>query len=123
VRALRDRCAQHAVLDIASAKSPVREVKHRKRGVIVKHSVAATIGSNALQLEEQEDDVVTLRGEGLTIADIARVAEGGRVAVTDDEHVQRKVRASRDYIARAVENDLPIYGVTTCVGGMADQTV
>jgi phenylalanine ammonia-lyase len=89
----------------------------------VKHSIAATIGSNALQLEEQEDDVVTLRGEGLTIADIARVAEGGRVRVTDDEHVQRKVRASRDYIARAVENDLPIYGVTTCVGGMADQTV
>ena len=44
----------------------------------MKHSIAATIGSNALQLEEQEDDVVTLRGEGLTIADIARVAEGGR---------------------------------------------
>jgi phenylalanine ammonia-lyase len=90
----------------------------------VKHTLAATDGTSALALAERDDEVVTLRGEGLTIASIAQVASGGsRVQVTDDEDVLTRVRASRDFIARAVESNLPIYGVTTCVGGMADRTV
>jgi phenylalanine ammonia-lyase len=88
----------------------------------VKQTTTAIAGTSALSLDEQ-DDVFTLRGEGLTIGDIARIVGGGRVRITADEEVQRRVRASRDFIARAVEEQLPIYGVTTCVGGMADRTV
>jgi phenylalanine ammonia-lyase len=90
----------------------------------VKHTLAAIEGTSALALMAQDEEVVTLRGEGLTIAAIAQVSSGNaRVAVTTDPDVEQRVRASRDFIARAVEANLPIYGVTTCVGGMADRMV
>jgi phenylalanine ammonia-lyase len=90
---------------------------------MVIRTLVATDGTSALSLDEGTDEAILLRGEGLTIAAIARVADGAPVRVTEDEHVQRRVRASRDFIAHAVEANLPIYGVTTCVGGMADRTV
>lgn len=86
-------------------------------------TVTAIEDTSALTLDEQPAGTLIIRGEGLTIADVARVAAGARVRVTDEESVQRRVKASRDFIARAVEESLPIYGVTTCVGGMADRTV
>jgi phenylalanine ammonia-lyase len=88
----------------------------------VKQTTTAIAETSALSLEEQ-DEAFTLRGEGLTIGDIARIAAGGRVRITEDEDVQRRVLASRQFIDRAVEEQLPIYGVTTCVGGMADRTI
>jgi phenylalanine ammonia-lyase len=64
-----------------------------------------------------------VRGDGLSIADIARVAEGGRVVVADDEPTRRRLRQSYDFVERAVEGGTPIYGVTTLVGGMANQSI
>lgn len=90
--------------------------------LLVKQITTAVAGTGALSLEEHEEAFV-LRGEGLTIGAIARIADGAPVRITTDESVQRRVRASRDFIASAVEAQLPIYGVTTCVGGMADRTV
>jgi len=64
---------------------------------------------------------VTIRGEGLTIADVVRVARAGKpTRLTDDESVLRRVQASRQAMLDAVERGEPIYGVTTVFGGMAD---
>ena len=64
---------------------------------------------------------VTIRGEGLTIADVIRVARQGHPArLTDDETVLARVRRSRDALLETVERGEPIYGVTTVFGGMAD---
>ena len=66
---------------------------------------------------------LTIRGEGLTIQDIAGVAAGGRVRISRDEQVQRRIQEASDFITRAVENGTSIYGVTTCFGGMADKVI
>ena len=66
---------------------------------------------------------LTLTGTGLTIARIAEVAAGARVQLTDDPHARRAIEASSRFIAEAVEKNTPIYGVTTCFGGMADRVV
>ncbi len=64
---------------------------------------------------------VIVRGQGLTIDEVVRVARyGAKVRLTEEEDVNQRVRASRDYIRRAVEAGEPIYGVTTCFGGMAN---
>ena len=66
---------------------------------------------------------LTLTGTGLTIADVAEVATGAQVQLTDDPESRRAIEASRQFIADAVERNAPIYGVTTCFGGMADRVV
>jgi len=69
---------------------------------------------------EEADDVVTIGGKTLTIAEVIRVARhGAKVRLTDDEDVWRRVEASCDYISEAVKAGKPIYGVTTGFGGMA----
>src|SRR6185312_12197425 len=37
--------------------------------------------------------------------------------------LRRRIRASAEFIASAVEAGTPIYGVTTCFGGMADRAI
>jgi phenylalanine ammonia-lyase len=66
---------------------------------------------------------LTLTGTGLTIADVAEVAAGARIQLTDDPSARRAIEASSRFIAEAVEKNTPIYGVTTCFGGMADRVV
>ncbi len=66
---------------------------------------------------------IVITGADLTIGQIAAVARGEKVAVTDDPAVLGRVARSRDVIRRAVENGEQIYGVTTLFGGMADKYV
>jgi phenylalanine ammonia-lyase len=68
-------------------------------------------------------DQLTLTGTGLTITQVAAVAAGAKVQLTDDPIALRAIDASCRFIARAVQKNTPIYGVTTCFGGMADRVV
>lgn len=69
------------------------------------------------------DDVV-LRGEGLTINEVVRVARhNAPVQITDDSQVRERIHAAREYITTAAANGEPIYGVTTGFGGMADKVI
>ena len=67
--------------------------------------------------------MITIRGSGLTIRDIALVARGEPVELTRDSMVRERIEASRRIIAQAVESDKAIYGVTTLFGGMAHRAV
>jgi phenylalanine ammonia-lyase len=73
--------------------------------------------------DEVLDSMITISGSGLTISDIAQVAGGASVRITDDVATLDRIRASCDYIARAIANNQPIYGVTTLFGGMADRSI
>jgi phenylalanine ammonia-lyase len=66
---------------------------------------------------------VIISGAGLTIADIAAVAYGGKVALTTDPAVLDRIERSRAVIQNGVAKGEQIYGVTTLFGGMADQYV
>jgi phenylalanine ammonia-lyase len=67
--------------------------------------------------------MITIRGDGLTVADIAAVARGAAVRLTDEDAVLARVRASRRRIVDALASGQQIYGVTTLYGGMADMAV
>jgi phenylalanine ammonia-lyase len=73
--------------------------------------------------ETASGNSVTLNGTGLTIAEIADVAVGARIQLTDDPAALQAIEASSQFIADAVARNTPIYGVTTCFGGMADRVV
>ncbi len=66
---------------------------------------------------------IPISGRGLTVANIAQVAQGARVSLTGDEETLARIHESSRFIQRAVEADTPIYGVTTCFGGMADRVI
>jgi phenylalanine ammonia-lyase len=66
---------------------------------------------------------IVVRGADLTLADIAAVARGARVALSDDPAVLDRLHRSRDVIRRAVAEGQQVYGVTTLFGAMADQYV
>jgi phenylalanine ammonia-lyase len=66
---------------------------------------------------------ITISGAGLTIADIAAVANGAPVALSTDAAVLSRIKRSRAVIQNAVAKGEQIYGVTTLFGGMADQYV
>lgn len=67
--------------------------------------------------------MIVISGEGLSIADIAAVAQGAKVELSRDRAVLERVERSRAVIVRAMERGEQIYGVTTLFGGMADRTV
>jgi phenylalanine ammonia-lyase len=67
--------------------------------------------------------MIIISGDGLTIADIAAVAGGAKVALSADQAVVKRVNDSRRRIVEAVAAGQAIYGVTTLYGGMADQVV
>lgn len=70
------------------------------------------------------DSTLTLTGDGLRIADLVRVTRGKiPVAISQDPAVQSRVEASADFILQAVENDQPIYGVTSGFGAMAWKSI
>ncbi|MCI5076028.1 aromatic amino acid ammonia-lyase [Oricola sp.] len=66
---------------------------------------------------------VTISGADLAIGQIAAVARGAKVAITNDPAVLDRIEKSRAVIQRAVETGEQVYGVTTLFGGMADQYV
>ena len=66
------------------------------------------------------NEPLELKGRDLTINDVVRVARHGvTVRITEDPTVLQRVKASYDYIQRAVSENRSIYGVTTGFGGMA----
>ena len=67
--------------------------------------------------------MITISGDGLSIADIVAVSRGAPVRLSDDPVVNQRVEASQGRIETAVEAGEDIYGVTTLYGGMADQRV
>jgi len=66
---------------------------------------------------------LTVEGLGLTIEEIAEVASGAKIQLTDDPQTRRAVEESCRFINDAVARNTPIYGVTTCFGGMANRVV
>jgi phenylalanine ammonia-lyase len=66
---------------------------------------------------------IIISGQGLTISDIANVANGAQVALTTDAAVLDRIERSRAVIQAGVAKGEQIYGVTTLFGGMADQYV
>lgn len=67
---------------------------------------------------------ITIRGEGLSLDEIMRVARRRhRVSMPADAAVLQRVEASREFIERAVASGEAIYGVTTLFGGMANVAV
>ncbi|GAB1380720.1 HAL/PAL/TAL family ammonia-lyase [Pararhodobacter aggregans] len=67
--------------------------------------------------------MITISGEGLTLADIVAVSQGAEVQLSADPTVLARVSASQERIEKAVAGGEQVYGVTTLYGGMADQYV
>src|SRR4030042_1541734 len=65
---------------------------------------------------------VVLDGEHLTVEDVLEVAEG-RAEVRIAASVAKKVKRSRDFIEKALEQGEKIYGVTTGFGMLSDQVI
>src|SRR3954447_12475946 len=86
-------------------------------------TLSTVIAAEPDPVSDRGADLLTIRGDGLTIDSIARVAAGMRVQLSEDAKIRAGIQASCDFIERAVENSVPIYGVTTCFGGMADQVI
>ncbi|MGA0934495.1 MAG: HAL/PAL/TAL family ammonia-lyase [Pseudohongiellaceae bacterium] len=67
---------------------------------------------------------VTVTGEGLTIDQVVKVARHREaVVITSDAAVHDRVRESNEFILNAVENNQPIYGVTSGFGAMAYKAI
>lgn len=67
---------------------------------------------------------IALRGRDLRLQDLARVARSrAGVELTGDPEVRARVDASHQFVREAAERGLPIYGVTTCFGGMSNVRV
>jgi phenylalanine ammonia-lyase len=64
-----------------------------------------------------------ISGAGLRIEDIAAVARGATVSLTEDAVVLSRLAASREVLRTAIERGEQIYGVTTLFGAMADRRV
>ncbi|KAF2158713.1 hypothetical protein M409DRAFT_38126 [Zasmidium cellare ATCC 36951] len=69
----------------------------------------------------ENDAVVTISGDKLTIADlIAASRHEVRCRITKDKSVLDKVDASVNFLAQQLEKGTPIYGINTGFGGSAD---
>ncbi|MEE4355292.1 MAG: aromatic amino acid ammonia-lyase [Desulfococcaceae bacterium] len=70
------------------------------------------------------EDALIISGEGLTIRELAQVArKKKKVSLSDAPQVRERIRASHEFIRRAVAENRPVYGVTTAFGGMSDVSV
>lgn len=75
-------------------------------------------------LAEDVGETITIDGASLTVDQVIRVARHqAKVVLTDREEVVEGVIKSQAYVAEAVENSRPIYGVTTGFGGAADVVI
>lgn len=71
-----------------------------------------------------DSETVVLRGQGLSLNDVVRVARRqSSVKLTDDPVVLSKIAQSRAFVEHAVRRGQPIYGITTLFGGMANLSV
>jgi phenylalanine ammonia-lyase len=66
---------------------------------------------------------LTVQGRGLTIEDIAKVASGRPIHLSDDPRLREGIANSSEFIGEAVRQNASIYGVTTCFGGLADRVL
>lgn len=74
--------------------------------------------------EQSPQETVVINGEDLTIDEVVRIARhGAHVRLTENADVLARVTASCNYIAEAVALGLPIYGVTSGFGGMANVVI
>jgi phenylalanine ammonia-lyase len=74
--------------------------------------------------DDDPGDEVVIRGRGLSIEEVVRVARfGAAVRLSRNEGILNAVRASSEYIRNAVKIGEPIYGVTSGFGGMAHVVV
>jgi len=79
---------------------------------------------NARSSQKNVDTPVVLRGEGLTIHEVVRVARfGAAVRLTDDKERLARVATAHDYILETARTGKPVYGVTTGFGGMANTVI
>ena len=70
------------------------------------------------------EDIVLVRGEGLEIGEINRVARwGAKMRLSRDERIMARIHASSNYVTEAVETGRKIYGITTGFGGMVDVAI
>ncbi len=98
---------------IAIGTQPLKKV----RGYLVKDGTSQN-GSG------KQSKAVIVGHKKLTVDEVAKVARGGvPVKLSDRSEVLERVKASCDYIAYAVENNKPIYGITTGFGGMANTVI
>lgn len=67
--------------------------------------------------------MITLTGDRLTVEDIAAVAQGAPVRISNAARVSERVASSARRIAAAMQRGEAVYGVTTLYGGMADRAV
>ena len=73
---------------------------------------------------KQLNQTVILGQESLTVEQVVRVARyGTQACISDEQQVLQRVESSSNYIAEAVANGQPIYGVTSGFGGMANVVI
>lgn len=71
-----------------------------------------------------QEKTIILKGEGLTIEDVNRVARhNAPVKLTDDPVVWRRVDEACSYVRKIASAGEPVYGVTTGFGGMANVVI
>jgi phenylalanine ammonia-lyase len=74
--------------------------------------------------QRNNDNLILLRGRGLNISDVVRVARwGAKVKLTDDPGVLQRIEDAHDYVVKAAGSGKIIYGVTTGFGGMANTLI
>lgn len=66
---------------------------------------------------------VSISGGRLKIAEIWLVGQGAGVSFNPDRAVLTRIEESSRFVQSAVETETPIYGVSTCFGGMADRVI
>ncbi|UUT36227.1 aromatic amino acid ammonia-lyase [Microbacterium elymi] len=66
---------------------------------------------------------VIISGEGLSVEQIAAVANGEPVEITGDPDVRARMERSRDVVRDALARGEAVYGVSTLFGAMADHHV
>ena len=71
-----------------------------------------------------EKEPVILSGDQLTLKDVVSVARHHHtVRLSDDENIKFRMDTSVDIIGDVVKKNIPVYGVTTLFGGLANNTI
>ena len=73
---------------------------------------------------KQSNPAVILGQQNLTVEQVVQVARyGTQACISSEQEVLQRVESSSNYIAEAVANGQPIYGVTSGFGGMANVVI
>jgi phenylalanine ammonia-lyase len=73
--------------------------------------------------DESHGAAVCVGVSALSVAQVASVANGTAVTLTDDLAALQRVIGAARFVQDLVERSMPIYGVTTGFGGMSDRVV